>query len=265
MARSESGRSGSLRLLFRTISRKAIITMVRYPVDTASQFVGLFVLFLLVFFGGTAVGGQQFSDSLEGVVIGFFLFTVASGAYAGVANNVSTESEWGTLERLYISPYRFGTVVAVDALVNVVISLLWAVVLLMLMMGVTGRWLSVDPLTVVPLLLATVAPVLGLGFAFGGAALVYKRIESVFQLVQFAFVALIAAPVGEVWALRLLPASHGAYLTRRAIESNRSLLEFPPGEIALVFATATVYLVFGYYVFVRAATVARDRGVMGHY
>jgi len=265
MSGSDSDQSVSLWLLFRTISRKAVVTMTRYPVDTASQFIGLFVLFLLVFFGGSAVGGQQFSNSLEGVVIGFFIYTIASGAYAGVANSVSTESKWGTLERLYVSPYRFGTVVAVDALINVVITTLWAVILLLLMMAVTGRWLSVDPLTTVPLLFATLAPVLGVGFAFGGAALVYKRIESAFQLVQFALVALIAAPVGDIWALRLLPTAHGAYLTRRTIETNRSLFELPADEIVLVFTIAAVYLCLGYLIFVRATKVARDRGVMGHY
>ena len=68
-------------------------------------------------------------------------------------------------------------------------------VTLAVMLFVTGRTLALDPLTVVPIATLAVAPAVGVGFVFGGLAIRFKRIENAFQLVQFVFIGLIAAPV----------------------------------------------------------------------
>ncbi|SFB74443.1 ABC-2 type transport system permease protein [Halobiforma haloterrestris] len=251
--------------LLRVIAKKQFVLLVRYPLNTLSRFLTMLIFFLVVFFGGRAVAGPAITESLDGIIVGFFLFTLAITGYAGLAWNVTREAQWGTLERLFMSPYGFGTVMAVKAVVNVCLSFLWATALLLVMMPVTGRWLSVDVVTVVPLAALTLASVIGIGFCFAGLALVYKRLENLFQLVQFGFVPLIAAPVWSYEWLKLLPLAHGSFLTRVAMSEGVRLWEFPASELAVLTAVSAAYLAAGYYCFVLASRKARREGLLGHY
>ncbi|WP_049921105.1 ABC transporter permease [Halopiger djelfimassiliensis] len=255
----------SLTALVKVVLYKQLILLVRYPVNTATQFLTLLTFFVLVFFGGKAIAGPTITDSLDGIIVGFFLFTLSITAYSGLAWNVTREAQWGTLERLFMSPYGFGTVMGVKAVINVCISFLWGISLLLLMMLLTGRWLVINPLTVGPLLVLTLLSVLGIGFLFAGLALVYKRVENLFQLVQFGFVGLIAAPAGTVEWLKILPITHGSYLTRVAMENGVRLGEFPITDIGILVATSVIYLSVGYYCFYRAGIKAREKALLGHY
>lgn len=255
----------SLLALIKVVFYKQYVLFVRYPVNTGSMLLTLVIFFTLTFFGGKAIAGPSLTDSLDGIIVGFFLYTLSMTSYSGLAWNVTREAQWGTLERLFMSPHGFGTVMAVKSLVNICFSFLWGAILLVFMMGATGRWLTIDPLTTVPLVVLTLMSVVGIGFLFAGLALVYKRIENVFQIVQFAFIGLIAAPVGDYEPLKLLPVTHGSYLTRIAMEEGTRLWEFPPAEIGVLVATSLVYLMVGYYSFHRAGIRARENGLLGHY
>jgi len=149
--------------------------------------------------------------------------------------------------------------------VNVLLSFLWGFSVLLVMMLLSGRWLAVDPVTVVALAVLTLGSICGIGFLFAGLALLYKRIENLFQLVQFGFVGLIAAPVGSYGPLRLLPVSHGSYLLRRAMEDGVRLWEFAPAELGLLVATSAGYFLAGYYCLYRGHRRARHKGLMGQY
>lgn len=262
---SADNNDSSLLTLLKVVFYKQYILFVRYPVNTASLFLTLVMFFTLIFFGGKAIAGPSLTDSLNGIIVGFFLFTLSITSYSGLAWNVTREAQWGTLERLFMSPYGFGTVMAVKSIVNICFSLLWGAGLLVFMMATTGRWLTVDPLTILPLLVLTLMSVVGIGFFFAGLALIYKRIENIFQIIQFAFIGLIAAPAGDIEALKLLPVTHGSYLTRRAMEDSIRLWEFQSTEIGLLVTTSVVYLIIGYYIFYRAGIKARKNGLLGHY
>lgn len=255
----------SLLALVKVVVYKHLILLVRYPVNTISRFLTLLIFFLVVFFGGKAVAGAALTDSLDGIIVGFFIYTFSVIAYSGLAWNVTREAQWGTLERLYISPHGFGTVMSVKTVVNVTMGFMWAFLLLLAMMLISDRWLTIDPLTVLPLMVLTLLSVLGIGFLFARLAIVYKRIENMFQLVQFGFVGLIAAPAGRIELLKLLPVTHGSYLLRVAIEDGVRLWEFSGTELGLLTVTSVVYLLVGYRCFRYMEVKARDEGLMGHY
>jgi ABC-2 type transport system permease protein len=247
------------------VFRKQLILMIRYPLNTATQFLTLAVLFSVIFFGGRAVVGAAITDSLGGIIVGMFIWTLAVVAFSGLSWDVTREAQWGTLERLFMSPNGFGVVMLTKMVSNVVFAFGWAFALLLVMMGLSGKWLTVNPLTVLPLGVLTIASICGIGFMFAGLALLYKRIENVFQLVQWAFIGLIAAPAGTYPVLKLLPISHGSYLLRRAMEDGTRLWEFAPAELGLLVATSTVYFLAGYYCLSRAQLRARRKGLMGQY
>lgn len=247
------------------IVHKQVTLLIRYPVNTATRFLTLVILFGIILFGGQAVIGAAITDSIGGIMVGFFIWTLAVVAFSGLAWNVTREAQWGTLERLYLSPNGFGNVMLAKMLVNVLLSFVWGFTLLLVMMALSGRWLSVDPVTVLPLSVLTLASVCGIGFVFAGLALLYKRIENVFQLVQWGFIGLIAAPVGSYAWLKLLPVSHGSYLLRRAMDDGVRIWEFGAAELGLFVFTSAVYFLAGYYCLYRAQKRARRKGLMGQY
>jgi len=251
--------------LLGAVIRKRLLLLVRYPVNTLSQLVTIYALFAIVFFGGGAVAGPALADSLDGIIVGFFLFTLAIAAFSGLSWDITREAQWGTLEQLFMSPYGFGRVVATKVVVNVFEGFLWGAVVLVLMLLTTGRTLSFDVLTVVVLGVLTVASAVGVGFVFGGLAILYKRIENAFQLVQFAFIGLIAAPASGVGWLNALPLVQGSRMLQVAMQEGVALWQFPAGDLGLLVGTAVVYAGAGYYLFQRAQRRARRRGVLGHY
>lgn len=251
--------------LVRAVARKQVILLTRYPLNTASQLLGLYIFFALIFFGGQAVAGAAIDDSLSGLVVGFFLYTMAFTAFAGLSWALTREAQWGTLEQLYMSPYGFGRVMAVKVVVNLFVSLFYGGVILALMLLTTGQSLTVDVLTVVPVVLLTLASAVGVGFVFGGLALVYKRIENVFQLMQFGFILLIAAPIDQYPLLRVLPLAQGSHLLQEAMQGGVRLWAFAPAELAVLVATAVGYSLVGYLVFQRASDRARRDGALGQY
>jgi ABC-2 type transport system permease protein len=257
-------RPSRLALLW-VVVRKQLTLLVRYPINTATRFLTLILLFSLIFLGGRAVVGAAITDSLGGIIVGFFIWTLAVVAFSGLAWNVTREAQWGTLERLFISPHGFGIVMLVKMLTNVLLSFLWGFSTLLLMMLISGTWLTVEPLTVITLSALTLASICGVGFLFAGLALLYKRIENMFQLVQWGFIGLIAAPVGSYPALKYLPVSHGSYLLRRAMDDGVRLWEFAPTELGLFVVTSALYFGIGYYCLTRAQRRARRKGLMGQY
>ncbi|WP_232688203.1 ABC transporter permease [Halobacterium zhouii] len=260
----DTGFRGYLRFL-RASFKKMLILLVRYPVNTISQFGSILLFFLVLFYGGRAVAPTAMSNTLSGLIVGFFLWTLSIAAYSGLSWGITREAQWGTLEQLFMSPFGFGPVMVARTLVSILETFLWGTVTLLFMMAVTGRWLTVDPLTVIPLAALALAPAVGIGFVFGGLAIRFKRIENAFQLVQFVFVALIAAPVGQYPWMQWLPLAQGSQMLQSAMSDGVALWEFPAAELGVLVVTAVVYLAVGYAAFHYCEQWARREGVMGHY
>lgn len=252
-------------LLFRTILRKQILLLIRYPVNTASEFLGLLFIFGIIVGGGQAVYGAAINSELSGLIVGFFLFTMAYSAFEEMAWTVTYEAQWGTLEQLIMSPYGIWRIVGTQMVANLLVSGLYGAVMLTIMLGVTGKTVALDLVTVVPIVLLAIATATGLGFIFSGIALLYKRIESLLLLVEFGLLGVIAIPVGLSPLVKLLPIAQGNYMLHRAMNDGVRLWEFPAVELGWLTITAVGYLVAGYLVFQYALNRGRRRGVLGHY
>ncbi|WP_459192407.1 ABC transporter permease [Halosimplex sp. J119] len=257
--------SGSYRTLLWALAKKRALFLYRYPVNTLSGLAMTFLFFGMVFFGGRAISGQALTDSLGGIIVGYFLWSMATTAFSGLAWSVTRESQWGTLEQLYMSPFGYGRVMIAHIVVRVVESFGWGGVTLAFMLALTGESLYLPVATIVVLTVLAIAPAIGLGFFFGGLALVFKRVENVFNILQFVFLGLIASPSLEVFWVRLLPISQGSYLLTVSMQQGLRLWELPVDELALLVGTAVVYFGLGYGAFQWMSTRARKQGLMGHY
>nr|WP_240148794.1 ABC transporter permease [Halorubellus sp. JP-L1] len=239
--------------------------MKEYPVNTLTQLAVTYLFFAGIFLGGKAVAGPAITDSLPGIIVGFFVWTMAITAFAGAARSIMQEAQWGTLEQLYMSPYGFERVMAVNALVRLLESFAWGAAILAAMLATTGEVLTLDVLTVVPLVVLTVASALGVGFVFAGLALVYKRIDNLFGLLNFGLLFLVAAPVDEYPALAALPLSQGSALLQRAMTDGVAIWNLPAVDLAVLVATAVGYVLAGVVAFRVAEARARRDGLLGQY
>ena len=247
------------------ILKKELLILARYRVNTLSYFLSLYAIFLMIFVGGRTFGGDAFADSLEAIIVGYFLVTISHTAFNGLAYTFSREAAWGTLEQLYMARVGFRRATILMAIVRILISFVWGIAMLALMMVTTGRIISIDVVSVVPIAILAIMPIIGLGFAFGGAAILYKRVDNAFNLMQFAIFGFVAAPVESIPLLKSLPLSQGSYLLRVVMNRGYRIWEIPSAELAVLLLTAVGYLAVGFLVFEKIVELAKRRGVMGHY
>lgn len=245
--------------------RKRVLLMVRYPVNFFSQIATMFILFAGVFFGGRAIAPAAISDTIGGIIVGYLLWSLSMSAFSGLSWNVTRESQWGTLEQLFMSPFGFGPVMLAKTVVNVLVAFFTGSLVLLFMMALTGKWLAINPVTLIPLGTLAVAPAIGIGFALGGLAIRFKRVENLFQIMQFVFVALIAAPVGQYPLLKWAPLAQGSQMLQTAMKDGVALWNLPADELGVLVITAVGYLAIGYAAFAYCQRWARREGVMGHY
>jgi ABC-2 type transport system permease protein len=256
--------AGYYRLL-RAVVYRDLLVWARYPVNAVTGLVLGVFFFGLMFYGGRAVAGQALTDSIEGLIVGYFLWTLALGAYQGVNRDIQSEASWGTLERHYMTPFGFGPVVFAKGVAVVARTFLTSFVVLAAMLVMTGTALDLNLVTVVVVGTLAVASAMGLGLAMGGLSVLYKRIGNVASLLQFALIGFISAPALDVPLAGALPLARGSAMLQRAMNDGVRLWEFEPTALAVLVGTAVGYLAVGYGVFVLATRRARRLGVLGDY
>jgi len=251
--------------LARAVLYREFLIFVRYPANAIGGIVVSLFFFGVLFYGGRMVAGQALTDSIEGIIVGYFLWTLSVGAYSSVSNDIGSEVQWGTLERHITTPFGFAPVALLKGVAKIVRTFLTSAVILAAMLLITNTTLEIELLTVVTVAGLAITSVLGLGFAAGGITVLYKRIGNWLNLLQFGFIVLISAPVFDAPWTRLLPLAHGSALLQRAMVDGTRLWQFDPLELGLLVAVAVGYLVGGYVVFHYATRRARRLGVLGDY
>ncbi len=251
--------------LARAVLHREFLIFVRYPANAVGGIVVALFFFGVLFYGGQLLAGQALADSLEGIIAGYFLWTLSVGAYSSVSNDIGSEVQWGTLERHITTPFGFAPVALLKGVAKVIRTFLTSAIVLAFMLILTGTRLSLDPITVVSIAGLAIVSVLGLGFAAGGITVLYKRIGNWLNLLQFGFIVLISAPVFELPWTRFFPLAHGSALLQRAMVDGVRLWEFGLGDLALLVGVAVGYLFGGYLVFHYATRRARRLGVLGDY
>ncbi|MBP7892840.1 MAG: ABC transporter permease [Firmicutes bacterium] len=240
----------------------------RYIVNSVSSLVSIYMIFILIFAGLQSVSKYAntgaLEGSLEGTIVGFFVWTFTIYAFSNLSWNLMNEAQTGTLEQLYLAPCGFKWVGAATLMSDFVFSFVPIMLLLFAMMATTGRWLRVDMVSLVPLLLITLLGAYGVGFALGGLALVFKRIQALFQIMQFVFIGLLVIPV-HVPGVKCMPLALGNDLIRTVMVDGVRLWRLPPGDIVTAAAVGAVYLAVGIVIFSLCERVARNRGLLGHY
>ncbi|PSP28958.1 ABC transporter permease, partial [Halobacteriales archaeon QH_2_65_14] len=96
--------------LTKAVLYREFLLFVRYPANAIGGIIISLFFFGVLFFGGRMLAGQALDDSLEGLIVGYFLWTLSVGAYQSISNDIGSEVQWGTLERHIMTPFGFAPV-----------------------------------------------------------------------------------------------------------------------------------------------------------
>lgn len=254
-------------VLFRAFLKKQYIYFRRYLVNSMGGMLTVYFVFLLIFWGYRGLSGPAWleGNTAEDLVVGYVLWFFLYTTYQNVAQYIRTESLTGTLEQLYMSVHGFGWVMGASVFAAFLADMVMVALLMAAAMWTTGTVLHIDLAAVLPVMVGTLLGPLGLGFIVAGLTLIFQRIESYTQIVQFLLIGLVALPAEKVAWMRLLPGSFGAGLVRSIMVRGQSLMEVGIVNLALLFAIGLGHLALGCAVYKRCEQIAMSRGQLGHY
>lgn len=240
----------------------------RYPVEAIAGIIITTSIFYGLFLSARYIAGStmQFGDRLDAIVVGYVLSTLVIFIVNNIANGLQWEAQTGTLEQVFLSPFGMSRVFLARAIASLVLNLALIFGILLLILLLTGRRLYFPPSLLLPLI-TVIFGAYGLAFMMGALALIFKRIQQLLGLTQFALLFLLTIPTetwsGSLWILRLLlPMTMGAGVLRDLMARNLSLNVF---EFALALLNGVGYLILGLAIFRWAEVEAKRRGILGGY
>lgn len=257
--------------IFKASLEKTIKELSRYRFNTISYFLTLYIWFLMMFSGvrsfGISLGASPIDvgNSLEGFIAGYFLWTVISCAYSDIAYSIVNDASKGTLEQLNMSSMSLSTVLVVRGFANLLIDILFSMALLFIIMKTTNHWLEIEVFSILIPIFIGVFSILGIGLICGGLALIFKKVQSLLNMIQFFLIALIAITPKSKVVLEILPFRYVAEKLYLIMMDGYSFTDFSALDYGIMIANSVVYFSIGVLVFNQCVKIAKSRGLLGQY
>ncbi len=252
-------------VLFKTMLKYQWYMYKRYFFNFISFMASMYLLFILVFWGlSYYIPAISIGDTIEGMMIGLLMWIAAIWGMSNLTWALMENAREGTLEQLAMSQFGLGKVQIFRMIADYCLSFLFLIPFLFLMMASSKRWLYMDIFSILPLFVLTISSACGIGFILGGLAIIYKKVQSCFQLIEFGLLGCIALSGTENMIIYFLPFSLGVKLLGRTMIQGESILSFLP-EMGILLMNSIVYLLIGYKIFNICINFARVKGSLSHY
>jgi ABC-2 type transport system permease protein len=241
---------------------------IRYPVDTISGIFANLIVFYGLFLSARYIAGPslQVGERLDTIVVGYVLWTLVVFVIEGISFGIQVEAQTGTLEQLFLSPLGILRILMIRAIANLTLNIALIFTILIFTMLLTGRYLKF-PITIVLPLITVLLGAYGISLIMAALTLLYKRIQQLLGLVQFALFFLLTFP-SEIWIKSLqnlrmiLPMTLGSDIMRDLMARNQSL-DFSSFLLALFNGIA--YFLVGILVFRWAERQAKRKAILSGY
>jgi ABC-2 type transport system permease protein len=247
--------------------RRMVAQMTRYPGETISSMMVLFLVFAGLFYGARYMTAAPISGArLATVVIGYAVWMLMMSATGDMGWSIQNEAQNGTLEQVMLVPWAAVWVFLVRAVMSIAGFLLPEAVIIAALIVMTGVHFVWSPLAAAPVAMVLVTA-WGLGLVVAALALVLKRVGQVLQIVQFLLLFVILSPVATLpgWAGHLagmlVPFAAQVGVLHRVLEGQT----VGPWLWLEAGADMIVFLVAGVLLFKLLDGVARAQGILGHY
>ncbi len=242
---------------------RTFIKAKRYGFDTLSRLLMTYFVFIAIFYGLKFMTGPTLNGGkLDELIIGYILWTFAVSAYFENSYDLAEESTIGTLEQLHLAPIGFHTIVLFRMISGYLLSIIYNISVLYLTMLTTGRWLDLPIFNFLLIVTLAIPSIYGIGYIFGGLALVYKKIESSLMLIQFILILFVSLPAWPLQKTSFLPFTAGAHSINRMVVYGES---FPVWWYFFILGISLFYFFLGLGIFKLFETKARRLNLLGQY
>jgi ABC-2 type transport system permease protein len=248
--------------------KRTWIQFIRYPAEVIGGIFVITLAFYGLFISAQYIAGpaMNFGERLDAIVVSYVVWTLTLYIISDIAGELEFEAQTGTLEQVFLSPFGAPRVFFARAIASLALRLTLTVIILSIIIWITSSQLSC-PWTLVFPLLSLLLAAYGLAFAMGACALIFKRVQQLLGIFQFALLFLLAAPTENLdrtarSVANLLPMLPSTGLLRNLMARGERL---DWGTYGIAIANGLVYLTIGMALFTWAERQAKQRGILGGY
>jgi ABC-2 type transport system permease protein len=238
-----------------------------YPVDEVLGAVIMAALFLICFFSAKFMAGPtaNFGTRGDATVVGYIVWMLSMAKMSDTSSSLRSEASTGTLEQLMTSPFGAVRIFLIRSLADTTVIVAWMAVVSALIILVTHPVLHFSFSVIVPIL-TVLATATGLGLMLSSLVLLFKRMDSIGQIVNFLLLGLLVLPLESwagprFWLGSLLPITPGSSLLREILVKQ----QFDFTLLAISLINGVAYFSVGAFLFTKALARAKRRGLVGKY
>ncbi|WP_088104438.1 ABC transporter permease [Halalkalibacter urbisdiaboli] len=252
--------------LFRANFRKEFIEMKRYLPNTLALLFTCYIIFLATFFGIMFIGDpSNFESNVQYSILSVVFWSLTMMTMNFMGYLIITEATRGTLEQLYMSPLGVWKIMLGRIISQFTLQSLMMLILLYAAMLTSGQWLNLNPLTTIPIIIMTIASMVGVSFMIAGLAIIVKQIQAFLQIFQFILMALVFIPLSAAPFLVFAPFVKGVNMVREVMMENLTFTEIALTDYGILILNAVIYLIGGLFVFNYCERIAMKKGLLGQY
>lgn len=257
--------------LLKVSLEKTIKELIRYKFNTITNLLILYILFMVMFSGirgfGISLGVSpvDMGDNLEGFIVGYFLWTIIMAAYSDIAYSIVNDASKGTLEQLNMSNMSLSRILVVRSFSNLLLDIVFSIILLLIIMQATNHWLEIKILSILIPVFIGIFSILGIGLICGGLALIFKKVQSLLNVIQYFLIGLVAVfPESNIMS-GLLPFNYAARGVFSTMMGGCSFMDFRAVDYGIMVGNSLLYFILGLIIFNQCVKVAKRRGLLGQY
>lgn len=252
--------------LFNANFRKEYIEMKRYLPNTIALVFTFYIIFLAAFFGIMFIGDPaNFDMNVQYSIVSVVFWSLTMMTMNFIGFSVITEATRGTLEQIYMSPMGVWKIMLTRIIAQFGLQSIIMVLLLFGAMLTSGQWLSLNPMTTIPIIVVTMISMVGISFMIAGLAIIVKQIQAFLQIFQFVLMGLIFVPLTVAPFLAFAPFVKGVNMVRTVMMEDLTLTQLPLSDYGVLLLNSLVYLILGLVVFHRCERIAMKKGLLGQY
>ena len=257
--------------LFKVSIERTLKELIRYKFNSISNITIFYVLFMAMFLGVKSFGINfgvspiDMGDTLEAFVVGYFLWTIMMMAYSNVAYGIMDDANRGTLEQLNMSGIKLSTIVTARSISTLLVNLIVSTSLLFIIILKTGYKFEIRIFTVLLSIFIGIFSILGIGLIFGGLALIFKKISSLLNIIQYFLIGFVMVNPENPIIYYLLPFRPAADKVFLSMMKGYTLTDFGLYDYGIMIGNSILYFAIGLLVFNKCVEIAKKKGLLGQY
>jgi len=259
-------------LLVKAEFKREILFLRRYPMEVISFLFFMYVILMAIILGISQLSEQgNLNIDQNRMIIGYCLMQFVMSSQMGWSGQISNESQTGTLEQLSISGHRLGTVLFARGLSQFPRQVMSFFLLMSAyLFSMPNLTLSLEKFyVVIAMLLCIALGVYGVAYVFAGLTLLFKRVGSFFQIINFGFLGLFWQDRSSLDDSSLSAIFYDAFPLTLGMKNLNTIFGVDDYSLLFLFANQLFYSIIfgfsGYFAFTLMERKARKMALLSQY